>query len=167
MRKLAKKISPCLCRGSLKYIHPECMDIWIKKSLFLERMYCKHEGNSKYSVRCEICHGNIKFKMSYRTECKSCSDVKEKVDEERGKFICLVMAVMVFFILAGSSISVALTMFDEGEKRKNIWIMIFSVLIMLAFLLILIRCFHLLISTYFVGKNYNIGKYEEDRETHP
>ena len=91
--------------------------------------------------------------MSYRTECKSCSDVKEKIDEEKGKFICLILAVLSFSILTGTLINLALIMLDEGE---NIFGMVFSVVVLLVFLVIWIRFLHLLISTYFLRKNYDI-----------
>lgn len=52
---LSNLISPCLCEGSIKYVHTTCLKDWInvKRS---EELY--HE-----SYKCEICHYDIKITM--------------------------------------------------------------------------------------------------------
>ena len=37
-----KIISPCLCRGSVKYIHEECMNKWIYNLLHINQGSLKH-----------------------------------------------------------------------------------------------------------------------------
>lgn len=67
-------ISPCMCTGTSKYIHEECLKKWIIESS--NQMYPKTNTNvsfadfnsdsEKAKIRCEICHFNyiMKFYMS-------------------------------------------------------------------------------------------------------
>ena len=44
-------ISPCLCKGTMKYVHPVCLNQWRKHSL--------------HPLSCENCH--FKYKIQYYT----------------------------------------------------------------------------------------------------
>ena len=57
------------------------------------------EGNSKYSVKCELCQGKIIFKKKKHKECLKNVEVKEKIREECGKFIWLLFSVITLTVL--------------------------------------------------------------------
>ena len=74
-------ITPCQCRGSVKYIHENCLNLWISKALDMKRMKSVHKGGNKYSVKCELCKGDINFKMEKHLGCKSCDEVKMNIHD--------------------------------------------------------------------------------------
>ena len=92
-------ISLCDCNGSLKYVHPVCIDTWISLTLKTGRLKDTDEGNSKYSVKCELCQGKIIFKKKKHKECLKNVEVKEKIREECGKFIWLLFSVVILTVL--------------------------------------------------------------------
>lgn len=51
-------ISPCVCNGSLKYVHRECLQKW-RKTLPVEVF------KNKRDIQCEICHMYYEFEDSY------------------------------------------------------------------------------------------------------
>lgn len=42
-------LSPCQCKGSLRFVHEHCLEMWIKTSLKKTCDVCKYE----YEIRCE------------------------------------------------------------------------------------------------------------------
>lgn len=48
-------ISPCLCQGSLKYVHKTCLIAWIKL-----------KENLDLKFQCEICKNYIKLRLIYK-----------------------------------------------------------------------------------------------------
>lgn len=51
-------ISPCICNGSLKYVHRDCLQKW-RKTLPVEVF------KNKRDIQCEICHMYYEFEDSY------------------------------------------------------------------------------------------------------
>ena len=98
--------------------------------------------------------------MNYRTGCNKCSDVKTNINEERGKFICLVLAIIVFSGLTGIMMDLIVVMLKETPGKNSVWTIIFSVVVMIVFVMIWIRFMYVWVMTYFVGTNYNIEGYE-------
>ena len=60
--KKNKLINPCLCQGSMKYIHENCLKKWIEKAF----------AHDKNEATCEICkyNYNMKFFMQYKFSCE-------------------------------------------------------------------------------------------------
>ncbi|CAG9326744.1 unnamed protein product [Blepharisma stoltei] len=56
-------ISPCKCKGTQKFVHQECLKIWLLQS---------KRGNHEISS-CELCHQPLKMSFNYTTEFSPCS----------------------------------------------------------------------------------------------
>jgi E3 ubiquitin-protein ligase DOA10 len=59
--KLEMLIDPCNCEGTMKYVHQECLEEWIKNG---NRQVSESNENKKmkiYMTICEIC----KYQMKY------------------------------------------------------------------------------------------------------
>lgn len=59
-------ISPCNCRGTLKYIHIECLQKWRKTLPF--------NVFNKRDIKCEICHKYYEFEDSYKEKSYNLSE---------------------------------------------------------------------------------------------
>lgn len=57
-------ISPCLCKGSIKYVHTRCLQNWVSSSQIINTLSLKH--SQVYAFLCELCQSNIYFKISYK-----------------------------------------------------------------------------------------------------
>lgn len=58
-----KLISPCKCRGSVKYVHSLCLQNWLSSSQIINSSL-KH--SKVYAFLCELCKSNIYFKIKYK-----------------------------------------------------------------------------------------------------
>lgn len=79
-----KLISPCKCTGSMRYVHEDCLKIWLlsrDKDLSL--------------AECDICKYNLKMKISLATKC-TC---KNFWNECLGMFIFPILLVLMTSIL--------------------------------------------------------------------
>ncbi len=56
-------INPCACEGSLKYVHEQCLAIWVRrnKNSLNNGVYKKNASTLINSIQCEICKYSIKF----------------------------------------------------------------------------------------------------------
>lgn len=62
-----KLIDPCNCEGTMKYVHQECLEDWIKNGN--RQVYEKKDEkiNKKvYVTICEICKYHMKYTKSYK-----------------------------------------------------------------------------------------------------
>ena len=80
-------ICPCLCNGSLKYIHEECIKRWL-----VQRDEEDEENNYKIGARCEICqywyHLQIAREWSFSCQ-RPCNDGLSNLLVATGLIICL------------------------------------------------------------------------------
>lgn len=53
----AKLITPCLCKGTMRYVHNLCLKKW------LEENNIKIDINNKDDIHCEICKAKYKIKI--------------------------------------------------------------------------------------------------------
>jgi hypothetical protein len=64
--KKGNLINPCQCEGTMKYVHQNCLEEWIKngnKTIF----EINSNSNKKlFSTRCEICKYEIRFTKYYK-----------------------------------------------------------------------------------------------------
>ena len=70
-------ITPCLCEGSMKYVHTKCLKDWITKKGSSEIV----EDGIYYQLNCEVC----KYKMRYLKEY------------ENGLYISLIRTIITIF----------------------------------------------------------------------
>ena len=56
---LNKLISPCVCEGSMKYVHSKCLERWMSAGF---QRHVEQLGESNFYVYpCEVCKAGIKF----------------------------------------------------------------------------------------------------------
>ena len=58
--------SPCDCKGSLQYVHPDCLQKW---------------ANEKGSLACEICTATYRGRGNYTVQATSSSESRNVLDE--------------------------------------------------------------------------------------
>ena len=75
-------ISPCLCSGTIKYVHRECLTL--------------HMRSSKKLYRCSTCHG--RYRIRIRIIRKSMSELL-RVHPKKLVFICLLVIAILILIL--------------------------------------------------------------------
>lgn len=78
-------ISPCLCQGSMKFIHDSCLKTWITNN----------HKNSAESCSCEIC--KFEFKMTYKI-IKTFSKVKYKTFCHRTLYLLISLLACIILI---------------------------------------------------------------------
>ncbi|CAD8115737.1 unnamed protein product [Paramecium sonneborni] len=83
-------IRPCKCKGSLQYIHENCLKIWILEKQGIEKVY-------KNNIDCEVCHS--KFLM----ETKFCDQKKLKMIQRatKARKCCWIIEIIVSFGIIG------------------------------------------------------------------
>lgn len=60
-------INPCLCEGTMQYVHEECLDIWINNGNREIKTIRNDITNERiYSIKCEICKSDIKYFKTFR-----------------------------------------------------------------------------------------------------
>ena len=75
-----KLISPCTCKGTMKYIHKKCLENWILYRL----------DNNKKSQICEICNKKYIIKRGSMFKCIfSCKNIfkREQVKPENSLYL--------------------------------------------------------------------------------
>jgi hypothetical protein len=58
-------ISPCKCRGFQKWVHQECLKVWLVKS----------ERFEKRKVFCEVCKNEFLMEFQYERFCAPCNEM--------------------------------------------------------------------------------------------
>uniref|UniRef100_A0A182XQ90 RING-CH-type domain-containing protein n=1 Tax=Anopheles quadriannulatus TaxID=34691 RepID=A0A182XQ90_ANOQN len=48
-------ISPCLCKGSMKYVHLECLELWLNRSGLTRCELCLHNFQTHETLRYGCC----------------------------------------------------------------------------------------------------------------
>lgn len=93
-----KLINPCLCKGSSKYIHKECLYTWLNS-----------QDNSEDARKCEVCNFHFKIKVTIKKRCALKEDAKSK----GFKIFCIIflililpsLAIVIFILLSNRYIS--------------------------------------------------------------
>ncbi|OMJ70321.1 hypothetical protein SteCoe_31722 [Stentor coeruleus] len=80
-----KLISPCLCKGSSKYIHKECLYTWINS-----------QNNSEDARKCEICNYSFDIKVTIQKKC----NLKVEINDKVFKIICIIVLILMLPSLA-------------------------------------------------------------------
>lgn len=89
-------IEPCICKGSVKFVHKACLKHWLETSN-------KSEKDLKF---CEICHSEykLKFYISYLCECNF------------KRNITIFLGLIILFVTVGSLVSVVIGKAMDGEN---------------------------------------------------
>jgi hypothetical protein len=65
--KTEKLIDPCHCEGTMKYVHQECLEDWIKNGNRHVKEIINPKNNMKiYLTICEICKYQMKYTKIYK-----------------------------------------------------------------------------------------------------
>lgn len=80
--------SPCLCSGSLKFIHFKCLQTWVQSRLHLDRK------NGIISIEwtaftCELCKGNLPLSFKHDNLDYDLLELREQNKENFKNFIVL------------------------------------------------------------------------------
>jgi len=59
-------INPCLCEGTMKYVHQECLEEWIKNGNKSISEINSDSNKKLFSTCCEICKFEIKYTKHYK-----------------------------------------------------------------------------------------------------
>lgn len=94
-----KIIFPCNCTGSMKYVHEECLKLWILSS-----------NQDLKSAQCDICKQNFAIELVMKQKC-SCENFNNE---------CLNIIIFPIFILIISAVlSIVLALFvNEVQNNK-------------------------------------------------
>ena len=87
-------INPCKCSGSMKWVHEECLKIWILAS-----------ASDIKGAACDICKEPLKMEVTLEREC-SCKNMKEECLKLMLLpliicLICTIFAVIILFLVKG------------------------------------------------------------------
>lgn len=93
-------IIPCKCTGSMKYVHEECLKIWLTTS----------SQDIKQS-KCDICKHQFKMEISYNRVC-TCNIQKE----DRLKFLIIQLVAL----MISSILSIVLFYFFNGIRNNTL-----------------------------------------------
>lgn len=120
-------ISPCMCTGSMRYVHEECLKTWI---------LARYIDISK-SV-CEVCKYSIKMRLVVKQQCKL--KRKEKCSTCRIAHYIILCGLLIGLSIA---VSILFTSLGSGSKSKNDGILIGLIV---TFFMILLLCLSLVTS---------------------
>lgn len=93
-------IIPCLCTGSIKYVHEECLKTWLTTS-----------GQDIKKSKCDICKHQFKMEINYSTACV-CNIHKE----DRLKFCVVQIATL----MISGILTIVLFYFFNGIHNKTL-----------------------------------------------
>lgn len=97
-----KLINPCLCKGSSKYIHKECLYTWINS-----------QNDNEDSRKCEVCNYIFNIKVSIKKKCLHKKDIKNK----GFKTFCIIFSILV---LLSSAVVAAIVLINKQiNLQKN------------------------------------------------
>lgn len=156
-------ITPCSCIGTVMFVHEACLTEWIEKSVkmgLLQVTTCQ-DGYSK--VKCELCKGDIEFKYESLSGWLKCKDIKDKIRENSGGFICMLVIILVLLFIAILMLVTGLS----RARRKNtntfgiIFLIVFDVLI----LCLCVRFIYSFVATFFRGNSITIHRFKTKNPT--
>lgn len=58
-------ISPCLCKGSLRYVHRQCLEYWLSQSKILHCELCMYNFQTESTLRYVYMNITYRNKFSY------------------------------------------------------------------------------------------------------
>ncbi|OMJ75721.1 hypothetical protein SteCoe_25057 [Stentor coeruleus] len=93
-------ISPCACLGHSKFVHEECLKIWIKVKF-----------TSMDEAKCEVCKEKFQTKILKHVKCKTEKDEPEIVF----KSIKLLIIGIIMFICSISGLIFLILFLDKGR----------------------------------------------------
>jgi hypothetical protein len=96
--KSEKLIDPCHCEGTLKYVHSDCLQDWIKSG---NREVYKQQINHLFITKCEICNYEIRYRKSYKyTIFKSFIKViKDTFTNSKNFFILIIHSIIIYYLI--------------------------------------------------------------------
>lgn len=74
-------ISPCLCSGSMKHIHVNCLKHWLNQKR-TQRLGVKIQSYSWRAVECELCKTRLPFKILHKGKYIDLLDIDIPKDTE-------------------------------------------------------------------------------------
>ena len=116
--KMNPLIAPCLCEGSIKYVHQICLKKWLIKSKIRPEL-----------SRCEIC--KYKYYIRYFKDKKF-----DKQASKRFNFLVICLIIIMMIILTLFVISIYHTTFDNSKIKKKIKILFIIISICVAIILL-------------------------------
>ncbi len=76
-------IQPCLCTGSLMYVHESCFSEWMKR-LLIKKNNGELEKIVSSGIQCELCKMDFTIKVNFEKVCTTGRKLQEKI--RRNKF---------------------------------------------------------------------------------
>ena len=111
-------ISPCRCIGSLKYMHKQCLCVWISTSQ--EGNTGKPESIDRYT--CEICHSLVVCEISRNTIWRTKKEACQEINQNRKtclRFVIHLLIILAFFAAAFALIGVWLQKIASGNSSNS------------------------------------------------
>lgn len=102
---LSDLITPCNCRGSLRFVHPTCLAMWIAN--------CPAHRIHNHHICCELCKHPIKFMSRPRTRCRNRQEVKRAIGRDKHRFIGLIFAAVFLVLSEAAGIGFTIKMLME------------------------------------------------------
>ncbi|CAK63737.1 unnamed protein product (macronuclear) [Paramecium tetraurelia] len=87
-------VYPCMCSGTAKYVHEECLKNWILLKNGVEKVY-------KNDIKCEVCQHKISMKVQFQEEVHS--SIFQEVPKHQ-KACWLILIFIILLQIAGAVI---------------------------------------------------------------
>ncbi|CAD8112614.1 unnamed protein product [Paramecium sonneborni] len=94
-------IRPCKCKGSLQYIHENCLKIWILEKQGVEKVY-------KNDIDCEVCHSKFQMETKFSDQ-KQLRMIKRA---PRARKCCWTFEILVSLGIIGAIIALIFQIID-------------------------------------------------------
>lgn len=119
--KIDDLISPCLCRGSHKSVHQNCLKMWLLRS----------EKNEKELTYCEVCKGQFSMSFVYSYEFSMCSNGTFRFWVPIGVFLGMICLIVCFSV-------------EENINRKvsiTAKVFLYTLLVFIAIMMLIVGVF--------------------------
>lgn len=121
-------IQPCDCRGSMAYVHSQCLKQWLE---------------SKHSMQCELCHFQIRSNMTMRSPSKIAIDLIRALLKKfkKDKYLVLKLVLYPAYIFISGKKAVSCFRLLAQQLRRKYESLSFNILSILYLFFVLIQLF--------------------------
>lgn len=99
--RLEKLIDPCNCEGTMKYVHQECLEDWIKNGNRQVDEIINNKHIKVYITICEICKYKMKYTKTYKNNLflSVYKMVKAIFGNIKNGFLLVIHTIIIYFFI--------------------------------------------------------------------
>ncbi|XP_049297151.1 E3 ubiquitin-protein ligase MARCHF2-like [Anopheles funestus] len=119
-------ISPCLCKGSMKYVHLECLELWLNRSGLTRCELCLHTFQTHETLRYGCCESVLVW---YRNPDNRNLLMSDLLIYSILSFVCFMLTMVCMLVLRFQQ-----SLHDPfGEELAKVAVICFLSLVMVAY----------------------------------